>query len=381
MFSKTILLSAVFALLSSTANGHAMVTPAMGVSGKASRGNVQRPSTAKPCGNVNIAIDSAQTVAANAQGVFTVTAQNFNGGKDGSRQFTMQVDAAGTGKNFVAGQVTKNGDLAPKDVGTQQLTASLPAGTKCTGGQSKNRCLVSFKNASGFGNCVVVSQGAQGAQKRDEVADTAATDASATPTSATATDASAQKVDAAAAAASSAAPAAAAASSSAAAAAADGKAATGGSGAAQAAAAAKKNKKAGKKGKGKKGKKGKKAGKKANANKDAAAADAKNAQGAAAADAKNAQNAAAPSAAAASQAAAAASPAADVAAAAESAAVAPAVVNPAAVGTRAARAARRAEQARHVEKREEPVEEVADEEEDSEDHVVAKRSLFGRIWI
>jgi hypothetical protein len=194
MFTKTILLSAVFALLSSTANGHAMVTPAMGVSGKASRSNVQRPSTAKPCGNANIAIDSAQTVAANAQGVFTVTAQNFNGGKDGSRQFTMQVDAAGTGKNFVAGQVTKNGDLAPKDVGTQQLTASLPAGTKCTGGQSKNRCLVSFKNASGFGNCVVVSQGTQ---KRGEVADTAATDASATPaaTSATATDASAQKVD------------------------------------------------------------------------------------------------------------------------------------------------------------------------------------------
>ena len=34
----------------------------------------------------------------------------------------------------------------------------LPAGTTCTGGASKNLCLVSFTTAGGFGNCVVVQQ-------------------------------------------------------------------------------------------------------------------------------------------------------------------------------------------------------------------------------
>ena len=38
----------------------------------------------------------------------------------------------------------------------------MPAGTKCTGGTSKNLCLASFVTTAGFGNCVVVSQGPQG---------------------------------------------------------------------------------------------------------------------------------------------------------------------------------------------------------------------------
>lgn len=48
---------------------------------------------------------------------------------------------------------------APTDVGSQQLTVSLPAGTKCTGGTSGDLCLASFTTAGGFGNCVVVQQG------------------------------------------------------------------------------------------------------------------------------------------------------------------------------------------------------------------------------
>lgn len=74
----------------------------------------------------------------------------------------MQVDAAGTGAKFVAGQVTANGQAAPATTGTEKVTAALPAGTKCSGGAAGNKCLVSFKTAGGFGNCVVVQQGAAG---------------------------------------------------------------------------------------------------------------------------------------------------------------------------------------------------------------------------
>jgi hypothetical protein len=83
-------------------------------------------------------------------------------GKDGSRQVTMTVDATGTGAKFVAGKVTANGQAAPATTGTEKITASLPAGTTCTGGASKNKCLASFTTAGGFGNCVVVQQGAGG---------------------------------------------------------------------------------------------------------------------------------------------------------------------------------------------------------------------------
>ncbi|KAJ3534457.1 hypothetical protein NMY22_g6916 [Coprinellus aureogranulatus] len=98
-------------------------------------------------------------LTAAADGSFTVTAISFNGGVDGSRQMTAQVSANGQGTNFVAATVTKNGDRAPNGSGNQQITAKLPANTKCTGGSSGNKCLVQFKSAAGFGNCVVVQQG------------------------------------------------------------------------------------------------------------------------------------------------------------------------------------------------------------------------------
>ena len=47
-------------------------------------------------------------------------------------------------------------------MGSQPLTVSLPAGTKCTGGNTGNLCLVSFTTAGRFGNCVVVQQGTNG---------------------------------------------------------------------------------------------------------------------------------------------------------------------------------------------------------------------------
>lgn len=161
MFSKVFALAALALTFTAQVQAHAAIAPVLSVAGAPKRNNVQRPSTAKPCGNTNIAqtIDTSTPVVAAADGTFTVTVTNFNGGRDGSRQVTMTVDAAGTGKKFVAGTVTKNGQAAPASVGSEQITASLPAGTKCTGGQKGNLCLASFKTSAGFGNCVVVQQG------------------------------------------------------------------------------------------------------------------------------------------------------------------------------------------------------------------------------
>jgi hypothetical protein len=62
-------------------------------------------------------------------------------GADGSRFVSVLVDPTGTGKNFVAAKVTKNGDPAPKANGSDQVKLKLPAGTKCTGGKAGNLCL------------------------------------------------------------------------------------------------------------------------------------------------------------------------------------------------------------------------------------------------
>jgi len=166
MFSKVWTSATLVLALCLQVNAHAAVSPALGVSGTPVRNDVKRPSTASPCGaGVNIAstIDSSTAVAANAAGTINADAINFNGGADGSRKFTAKVDSTGTGANFVAMTITTNGDAAPADVGSQPIVATLPAGTKCTGGATKNKCLVQFVSTAGFGNCVVVSQGAAGA--------------------------------------------------------------------------------------------------------------------------------------------------------------------------------------------------------------------------
>ncbi|KAF9482281.1 hypothetical protein BDN70DRAFT_919205 [Pholiota conissans] len=165
MFSKVFTSAALVLALALQASAHAAVAPALGVAGTLKRANVQRPSTKKPCGRVNIAstIDSSSAITASAAGTFTAVATNFNAGADGSRSFTANVDATGTGTNFVAAQVTTNGDAAPTSVGSQTLSVSLPAGTKCTGGTSGNVCLVQFVSTAGFGNCVAVTQGAAAA--------------------------------------------------------------------------------------------------------------------------------------------------------------------------------------------------------------------------
>ncbi|KAG9082989.1 hypothetical protein FRC06_004741 [Ceratobasidium sp. 370] len=155
-FTKVLLVLAAF---SASALGHSGLTPALGVQGKITRNQVQRPSTAKPCGTASLAaLDTSTAVKLNGN-TFTVTATNFNGGRDGSTQMTAQVDPTGKGTSFKPATVIKNGVLAPATTGDVQITVQMPAGVTCGGGAGKNKCLVSFKSAGNFGNCVVVQSG------------------------------------------------------------------------------------------------------------------------------------------------------------------------------------------------------------------------------
>ncbi|KAJ7174077.1 hypothetical protein C8R43DRAFT_873456 [Mycena crocata] len=135
-------------------------SPALGVKGAPKRSDVQRPSNAKPCGNINPAttLDASTAIPVAADGTVTMSVVNFNGGRDGSTSVAVSVDASGKGTSFVAGTVTTNGNAAPKGVQTDKVAFKLPAGTKCAGGARKNLCLVSVKTTAGFGACTVVSQ-------------------------------------------------------------------------------------------------------------------------------------------------------------------------------------------------------------------------------
>ncbi|KAI0701397.1 hypothetical protein BC835DRAFT_246703 [Cytidiella melzeri] len=186
MLSKLFVASAFLLGLTAQVSAHALITPALGVTGAGARSDVQRPSTSTPCGTVNIAqtINTSQAAQLSAQGTVAATITNFNAwvlrgcfrcalslslvfyssGVDGSRDITnVQVDPTGTGKSFVAATMVVNGIQNPTDVTSQPLTVQLPANTQCIGGTGKNTCLLSFTTAGGFGNCIAVQQGAAAA--------------------------------------------------------------------------------------------------------------------------------------------------------------------------------------------------------------------------
>jgi hypothetical protein len=80
MFSKTFFAAAVIFALGLQVNAHAGVAPALGVQGKLTRKDVQRPSTAKPCGKIALTnIDTSTPVIAAADGTMTIDVTNFNG--------------------------------------------------------------------------------------------------------------------------------------------------------------------------------------------------------------------------------------------------------------------------------------------------------------
>ncbi|KAJ7105594.1 hypothetical protein C8R44DRAFT_588834, partial [Mycena epipterygia] len=119
------------------------------------RSNVQRPSTAKPCGSIDPAttLNTSTAIPAAADGSATMNVVNFNAGADGSTSVVVSVDATGNRTSFVAGTVTTNGNSAPKAVETDKVVFTLPAGTKCIGGTAGNFCLVSVKTTVGSGAC------------------------------------------------------------------------------------------------------------------------------------------------------------------------------------------------------------------------------------
>lgn len=77
MFAK---LAFIFTLLG-LAYAHAIITPALGVNGTGTRGDVQRPTNASMCGSVNITatLPTSGTVPLQADGTFSVNITNFNG--------------------------------------------------------------------------------------------------------------------------------------------------------------------------------------------------------------------------------------------------------------------------------------------------------------
>ncbi|KAJ6489034.1 hypothetical protein C8R45DRAFT_250715 [Mycena sanguinolenta] len=154
--------ASLFLALAAQTSAHAMPSIALGVSGAPTRSDVQRPSTAKPCGTIDPAttLDTSTAIPVAADGSVTMNVQNFNAGADGSTSVSVQIDQTGTGNSFVPGTVTTNGNAAPKAVETDKVVFTLPAGTTCTGGTAGNLCLVSVKTTAGFGACTVVSQGA-----------------------------------------------------------------------------------------------------------------------------------------------------------------------------------------------------------------------------
>ncbi|KAF7350621.1 hypothetical protein MSAN_01622200 [Mycena sanguinolenta] len=153
--------ASILLALAAQTSAHAIPNPALGVKGSPQRSDVRRPTTAKPCGTVNIAanLDTSTAVPAAADGSVSINVENFNPGTDGSTSVSVAVDQTGTGKKFVPATVTTNGNPNPTKVETDKVVFSLPAGTKCTGGKSGNLCLVSIKTTHGFGACTVVSQG------------------------------------------------------------------------------------------------------------------------------------------------------------------------------------------------------------------------------
>ena len=85
MFSKSFIAPIFLLALTSSANAHAVildavVAPALGVNGSPALSDVQRPSQANPCGNINIAqnLDNSTAVNANAKGIFAANITGFD---------------------------------------------------------------------------------------------------------------------------------------------------------------------------------------------------------------------------------------------------------------------------------------------------------------
>lgn len=79
MFSKVFVTIALVLGLTMHVQAHALIAPALGVSGTGVRKDVQQPTAAKPCGKVNIAqtLDTSTAVPLTGD-TFTTSITNFN---------------------------------------------------------------------------------------------------------------------------------------------------------------------------------------------------------------------------------------------------------------------------------------------------------------
>jgi hypothetical protein len=80
MFSKLLIAPIFLLALTSSVNAHAAIAPALGVKGDPTRNDVQQPSQANPCGNINTAqnLDTSTPVNAFANGTFSASITDFN---------------------------------------------------------------------------------------------------------------------------------------------------------------------------------------------------------------------------------------------------------------------------------------------------------------
>jgi len=192
------LLSAILAL-STQVNAHGFITDVEGANGKKGQGfgvdlaqvtpGNQGPTSSgfsadAPCGrggsagqiNVASSIEAAITAGlptVGANGEITMNWQQVNAGSDGGGPGNAFIDVSGTGANFVALDITKNfGDNGADS--RNPMTVKLPAGTSCTGGSTKNVCLIKVTNPAGpFGSCIAVqSPGGGGGNDAGAGADT-----------------------------------------------------------------------------------------------------------------------------------------------------------------------------------------------------------------
>lgn len=175
------LLSAILAL-SAQVNAHGFITDVQGANGKKGQGfgvdlaqvtpGNQGPTSSgfsadAPCGrggtagqiNVAASIEAAITAGlptVDANNEISMNWQQVNAGSDGGGPGNAFIDVSGTGANFVALDITKNfGDNGANS--RNPMTVKLPAGTTCTGGSTKNVCLIKVTNPAGpFGSCIAV---------------------------------------------------------------------------------------------------------------------------------------------------------------------------------------------------------------------------------
>jgi len=176
MFSKSFSLFAIVALSISQVYGHGMVQSIKGANGVNTNGfGVKKTSDTSQasvsvikgntgCGTIqgkaiNIAaeienaIKSGKIPTAAGDGTINMDWFQQNAGGDGGGPGNAALDTGATGNAFKPLTITKNfGDKGRDSVNPMQV--KIPAGTKCTGGSTKNVCLAKVVNSAGpFGSC------------------------------------------------------------------------------------------------------------------------------------------------------------------------------------------------------------------------------------